>query len=518
MNQNKKLILNIIKSFFNNTNLEIKTKYNLKKLDKLIKQTSMDGIAYKTLKKRNDIPDSFLKNLKHRFEIVKQVDKSVQKAFENLENLPFFKVLIKENVYKFNGKYQPGTRYGCDIDIWVSSDQLFEKDFLMKKNDFYLEGIDITRSLNIINLAYKINKDITYYPEVAEETKTLIEECKAFQENYEPKKLIFEIKEKIEKTISELKNISNSYKKIAENSLYLGQEWLEVSKYFQELVKKGIRTPIKTNDLLLQKNIILEQKNFLKILEDKRKQELITATNNIEANLLTIKKSFLIPMENEELQAYSGIMIQNLTSSINRVRKLRETFYCRKNLNYHHTSGILIDVHLQLFADNLPFKVFMEKLETEPKSKYTNTLCYEDSIVVDACHFCFNLSKYKNFYAFQGFLKYLTDLLYKISFKKFDWDKVVEKAKQTNSCPQVWFYLSLSKKYLNAPISKKCIRQLKKDGGFLQNFILGLISRKKLLFNKPSFFVKVYSIMYLKDSWVKIFTTHFHRIYNKFKS
>jgi len=521
MEKNKKIILNIVKSFFGYKDLKIEPqKWNLKKLDKLIKETSMDGIACKTLEKRNNIPDSFLKNLKHRFEIVKQVDKNIQKAFKNLENLPFVKILIKENVYKFNEKYQPGTRYGCDIDIWTSSDQLFEKDSLMQKNNFYLEGIDITHSPDIINLAYKINKDIAHYPELIEETKTLIEECKAFQENYTPEKPILELKRKIEKNISSLKNVSLLYEQIAKSSSYLSQEWLETSKRFQKLVKKGIETSGKTNDLLLQKNIILEQKNLLKILELKRKKELITAINNIETDLFTItmKNILFTPLENEELQIYSDMIIKKLNASINRVKKLRETPYFEKNLNYHHASGILIDVHLQLFTDNLPFKVFMENLETEPKNKYTYILRYEDSIIVDACHFCFNLSKYKNFYAFQGFLKYLTDLLYKISFKKIDWDKIVKKAKQTNSSPQVWFYLSLAKKYLDAPVPEKTIKQLKKDSGFLQNAIFRLISGKKLLFNQANFFVKLYAIMYLKKGRMRLFTIYSHRIYNKFTS
>jgi len=520
MEKNKKLILNIIKSFFNYKDLKINSqKWNLKKLDKFIKETSLDGIAYKVLEK-SDFPDSFLKTLKHRFEIVKQADKNLQEVFKNLENLPFVKIFIKENVYKFNKKYQLGTRYGCDIDIWIKSSQLFEKDIIMQKNNFYLEGIDIVLPLNIINLAYKINKNITYYPELIEETKTLIEEAKTYQENYNPESLILELKRKIEKNISSLKNISFLYEQITKSISYLNQEWTETSKRFQKMVKMGIETSKKTKDLLLEKNIVLEQKNLLETLEDKRKKELITAINNIEANLFTIsmKNILFTPLENEKLQVYSDIIIKHLNRSINRVIKLQETPYNEKNLSYHHPTGVLVDVHLQLFADNLPFKVFMEKLETKPKTKYTHMLRYEDSIIVDACHFCFNLSKYRNPDGFQGFLKYLTDLLYKISFKKIDWNKVVEKAKQTNSSPQVWFYLSSAKKYLETPISQKYIKQLKKDSGFLQNAILRLISGKKLLFNQPNFFVKLYSIMYLKAGWVRILITHLHRMYNKLKS
>jgi len=519
MEKNKKLILNIIKSFFNYKDLKINSqKWNLKKLDKFIKETSLDGIAYKILEK-NDFPDSFLKTLKHRFEIIKQADKNLQKAFKSIESLPFSKILIKENVYRFNKKYQPGTRYGCDIDIWISPDQLFEKDFLIKKNGFYLEGIDIVLPQNIIDLAYKINKDITCYPKLIEETKTLIEENKTCQENYNPENSILELKRKIERNISTLENISSVYEKIAKTSPYLNQEWLKTSKRFQKLVKNEVEASTEIEDLLLEKNIILEQKNLLKTLEDKRKKELITAINNIEANLFTIsmKNILFTPLENENLQVYSDIVIKHLNRSINRVIKLQKTLYNEKNLSYHHLTGVLVDVHLQLFADNLPFKVFMEKLETEPKTKYTHILRYEDSIIVDACHFCFNLSKYKNPDGFQGFLKYLTDLLYKISFKEIDWNKVVEKAKQTNSSPQVWFYLSLAKKYLETPISQKYIKQLKKDGGFLQNAILRLISGKKLLFNQPNFFVKLYSIMYLKAGWVRMFITHLHRMYNKVK-
>jgi len=506
----KKQILKIIKQYFNkenNGNIVIKKK-DIKSFDLLSKQTCLDGICYLVLKKQN-APPYLLNLLKERFENIKLSDQNLKQAFDSLANLPFLKILIKDGVYKFEQHYIPGTRYSCDIDIWAEEKDIIPIYKILKQNDFYTSGLDIEKPAWLCQLGGKTNKNVGLYFELNQEDKTIIQEQKILKQKYNPQKPITELREKLEK-------IATLYNKLEKKSIYLEKKFFKTLENIPEKKDLIVKNKEKIqNEILKQKQTVSSKNQSLKILEKEINNKINEVIVLLEQTIEKLKNLRLSWRQKQELNLCSKTILENLSQNFNKITKLYKIIEQEKEFHTFHENGTFIDIHFSLFSKNLPFQINIDNLKKEKKNKYTLKIKNEDSIIIDACHFCFNLSKYKNSYGFQGFLKYLTDLFYKTPSKNFDWQRVIETAKKTNSCPQTYFYLNLAKNYLNAPVPKNILQELKKNGSKIQNFLLKNIKGSKLLFNQPTLVTKIYSKMYLEKGWLKTLITYSHRIYNK---
>ncbi|MBU4370133.1 nucleotidyltransferase family protein [Patescibacteria group bacterium] len=426
----KNLLLDIVKTFFLQEKKHISlSNIKYKTLDRIIKETSMDGICYQTLKKNKNIPSWLVKSLKSRFKIIKSADNSLKLAFLQIKDIPVPKTLLKDSAYRFTEQYITGTRYACDINIYIPPESVYIFDNLLKYKDFYSEGAEIQRPDTLLRLAHKINKDISYYSLYQQEIRALIEKHKFLTEDCNPAKI---------------------------TKMFLQKQDLEKSLVFHELLKN-------------------------------------------------------------EVIAYSDLMKIYLNSSINRIKKISTSLLSEKSIQYRYDNGAFLDIHHKLFLDNLPFDVNMKHFDINRLDTYLFTLNQEDSVIINACHFCFNLSKHADELNFQGFLKYLGDLHYSLKSKKFDWKKIINLSKKTNASPQTYFYLKLGKDYLDVPVPEEILQQLEKNGSRMQNFLFKRINGLKLLFNESTIIIKIYSKMYLEKGWIRLLTIYSHRIYNKLR-
>lgn len=244
-----------------------------------------------------------------------------------------------------------------------------------------------------------------------------------------------------------------------------------------------------SNLLFYIKQYLFEKKDLKENLIQKENILRNQKINNLENS----KRKFLY---------YSKILEKEYSNKINRILKIE--LNKDKSVNYYSNKGAYIDIHTKLFNPNKIFNVSYFDLDLVKKSKHNFILSLEDNIIVNSCHFINNLEKYKEKYGFQGFLKYLLDLKYE-NLSKINYSKLVKKSKKIGCSTQVWFYLSLAKKHLKINVPNKVLNKLYNDSWILQRFLLNLINEKKLLFNKRSIGVFLYSKTYFENkSFAKI--------------
>ncbi len=515
----KKIILEIVKKFFNKRNSEIYIhKKLIPTLDKYIKETSMDGIAYLVLKNEPDIPKEFLKNLKERFKVLKQSYNDSKQVFDKIRQLPFKKILLKENTFKYTNKqYKKGSRYSCDIDFFSPAKNIFDIYKALQKNSFYTNALDIDMNKKIIDiLGAKTNKNISKYPILKKEKESLIQEQIYKEQNYDPLNPLQELRKGLEQQINTLKNIVDLYKKFETGDFHINKELKKIINSLSQNTKKLIQSNGE-KDLIDQKKLLKAENKFLQILQEEKNNNLSGIIIILEETLSWLRKGLQKNLYTEELKNYSENLTNIFNKHINKIIKLRQIINKNQELHSFYKNGIFIDLHFnkKLFYNNI-VKININKLNKIKIAKNLYSIAPEDSIIIDACHFVFNLAQHKNSYAFQGFLKYITDLLHKIKFNNIDWKKIVNIAKKTQSSSQVWFYLKIAKKYLKIDISQEILKQLKKDGYKGQIILLSLIPKKSLLFNKTNLFVKLYSKSYLENGLINKFVQKIHHIYNNF--
>jgi hypothetical protein len=486
-NKTKENILDLIKIFIKNKETEITIKNKECFID-LVKNTCIGGIIYNVLKNNDKEISSFLKK---EFNLIKESDKRQTEVFKILRKLPFEKILLKENSYKFKEEYKLGTRYSCDIDLLVRDKDISKVDKILTKNEFYLNGIDLIKSEDLINLGYKINRDLSEMPYFIDQVKYLIEEVK--EKNKDKEINNFEVY--INNFIKELNNVLKNYKRIAKKDFLINNNEMD----------------FETNE----KEIVLKEKNFLNILKNNTETNIKEAIKEIYKTTKIIEEDLISFLdENKEMEIYNDFFIENIEKNINRSIKIKELPKQEdKDFHYDYKNGAFIDIHFDIFPEYLPFKINIEELNIEKEEENISYLKNEDSIIIDACHFTYNLSKYKNKNAFQGFLKYLIDLNYKLK-NDIDWNYLINKSKENNSSSQLSFYLKMAKK-IDIEINKKYIKEIKKNGSKIQNILLNLIPSKKLLFNEKSIFCVIYSKMYLEKNTINKYVEKIHHIYNK---
>ncbi|MEX1013699.1 MAG: hypothetical protein WDZ80_00885 [Candidatus Paceibacterota bacterium] len=515
----KKYIIETIKSFFGYKSKKLKPIERQNVFLNLVKETSTAGIIYTALKDSKEIDKKILNKLKKYFSLMKESDQDLKEAFNVIKNIPIPKTLIKENTYKFFNEYKQGTRYSCDIDIIVDPEHIHILDKYMRKNNFYLDGIDIEKNQKILKLAAEANRNIEKYKELKEELSWIIEEANTFSiKNKNIKKEIDILKNNLEKSKKELNQIEQLYKKILSlNNFYITKEEKEIRKELENIEKNIISNKETKEDIVSKKEIVLKEANLLKILKGRHnkiiKETIFDIKNRIEILSDLVNHSGEI----KEIENYSKFILKDLSKSLNRATKIKEILNQKEKVfHYNYKNTSFVDIHFEIFPEYLPFRIKKLDLNKEKIDDYLCSLKLEDSIILDACHFVFNLSKHNKPEHFQGFLKYLIDLPYKIKNKKeLEWNYILEKSKETNSGSQVLFYFKIAKDNLGVPIPEKIIKELKKSSSKIQNIILSLIPDYALLFNEVSLPIKIYSKMYLEKNMIHKYTEKMHYLYNK---
>jgi len=281
---------------------------------------------------------------------------------------------------------------------------------------------------------------------------------------------------------------------LEKNNFYSDQIKLELPNNLKELsweLNKNV-SKIKT----YYSNLIFYIRQYLfenEKLEDKLKKnrdQFKKLTNSRKENLETLryaKKAYLY---------YSKLAEKQYSNKINSILKIETDK--DKSINYYSENGAYVDIHSKLFNTNRIINLPQIRLNLTKKSKYNSVLSLEDSIILNSCHFVNNLKKYKEKNGFQGFLKYLLDLKYE-DLSKISYSKLIQKSKKLDCSTQVWFYLHLAKKHLNLNISEKALNSLYNNSWILQRFFLNLIRERRLLFNKKSMGVFLYSKTYFEN-------------------
>ncbi|MDD2636961.1 MAG: nucleotidyltransferase family protein, partial [Bacteroidales bacterium] len=100
--------------------------------------------------------------------------------------------------------------------------------------------------------------------------------------------------------------------------------------------------------------------------------------------------------KNKLLFHYCYIAKTDSINQINRIKKieLKED----KSINYHGIDRGYIDVHYKLFNNNPSIKSELFNIEAVQISEYNHILQPEDKIILDACHFFLNMSKFRKEY------------------------------------------------------------------------------------------------------------------------
>lgn len=365
--------------------------HNSKRLLSLIKETAIDGLLWHKLKNNPCVPEEVLKNLKTGYDAVLFFDKILKKSLKDLKDISIDKIFVKDSITRQTPDYIPGTRYSCDVDILIHPGDALAMDEKMKEKNFLSDGVEIVMPDNLIQLAFRVNKNISQKLKHYEE------------EQFHIKKYLFE-----------------------------REQWGSITSSTKSL---GSR------------------QSFYKNIEEKDRAD-----------------------------------------QHNRKRKIEVTR--DKSINYHGENGSYIDVHTTLFNDTPLFARNHYQPQTLEVSRHNYILHPEDKVITDACHFVLNISKHRSQYEFQGFLKYLLD--YNMYKSPIDAGKLADRACNNNCSVQVWFYLQMLKDYLKADIARSLLERLYAGSPRLERILLQSINRRKLLFNKRSVGLIIYSKVYLE--------------------
>lgn len=182
-----------------------------------------------------------------------------------------------------------------------------------------------------------------------------------------------------------------------------------------------------------------------------------------------------------------------------------------KSFQYHNEAGGYLDLHTRLWKETR--SLFGINIESLPLTKHseTNYLRFEpaDCVVLDAVHFFVNINKYGSI-SYQGFLKCLVDLGYRILLEPIDWDRVASYGTQHASrAAKLWYFLNLGRIWLKLDIPESVLTKLATASDSRELRALESIDQLCLLFNEPQNAIKVYREKYLmpsKASWLKYFS------------
>ncbi len=202
--KNKRKVLAIVRSYWKDSEIPRIPYKEFKEVHDLLVKTNMDGIAHLVFKNKK-IPLTIKHSLEKGYEAIRSIDTYHEKVLLKLQQISCSSILIKEAQFKINKKYEKGTRYSCDIDIFTSEDPLLFDEELRKKG-FFLEGIDYWRKKSFVKDAFAINENVLIAPKIYEEQK---------KELKDKKDITF--KTKIEERVNELENAKKRIKQLQKN-------------------------------------------------------------------------------------------------------------------------------------------------------------------------------------------------------------------------------------------------------------------------------------------------------------
>lgn len=513
-------VLRIVRKFFGTERATISThKANNEKLLALISDTSMDGIAYDILS--NEQPNSFLvRELRDRARAARESEDALRSAYVSLRHIPMKKIFLKDSTYRFTSPhYISGTRYAADIDVYTDPNNLPAFDRALADHGWRATTAELQITPDIYDLAYEVNRDITKYPELRDEIMAAIaraKECRYRDYATELIGVLSRLRARVTRRIELLRKNGSGEHVLRPWYIAVEHDAKLIEKYLlrQKTAQRHRRK--RSYSLEGMRAVLIDYRASLLALS--QEEELLSATiGNLNLRTDGIVRSALAPYQRlkDELIRFLDLTREDIERALNREVMARESAQTTRSLEYHHIGSGFADVHSSLSAPHHPFHLRLSSLAYEPIDKDNFVLKREDSIVLDACHFCSNLAKYPHPIRFHGFLKYLTDLLYKMKEDPLDWNRVVECARNANALPQVYFYLRLAQRHLNAPIPDEVIRKVKNGGSFVQNILLDRVDGMRILFNEPTFFSKLYAKAYLEPGRLHAFVTKAHNIYNQ---
>lgn len=176
---------------------------------------------------------------------------------------------------------------------------------------------------------------------------------------------------------------------------------------------------------------------------------------------------------------------------------------------FKFTDKETVDIYFKTALADLPFRLAF----TEKSDFFKN----ESAFVIDACIVCLQLSFYHDPSIFRLIPEKISDAASRLEHTPIDWNKVTALGKQANASSQLYFYLHLIEESGTIKLPKKTIEEFKQSGSRMQNILLNRIKPSELLRGKPSFFLKLYSKMYLEWGLLKYITTKIHALYNNKK-
>jgi len=165
-----------------------------------------------------------------------------------------------------------------------------------------------------------------------------------------------------------------------------------------------------------------------------------------------------------------------------------------------------IDIYFETALSNLPFTLSITKKSDHIENEF--------AFVIDACMVCLQLSFYNDPSIFRLIPKKISDVTEHLKHISIDWNKTAIIGKQANASSQLYFYLCLIEEFGKMRFSQKIIQDFRQNGSRMQNMLFDQINISKLLSGKPSFFLKLYSKMYLESGLLKYITSKMHALYN----
>ncbi|GEM_PF-1402454 len=165
-----------------------------------------------------------------------------------------------------------------------------------------------------------------------------------------------------------------------------------------------------------------------------------------------------------------------------------------------------MNAYFEVILTNLPFSL--------AGIRKKDLLKEESALVVDACMSCLRLSWYRERVNLKRLAKKIEVAGRELKKTAIHWDDTITFGKAINAPSQLYFYLRLIEESGTTQFPEDKMNMVRNEGSRLQNMILDHVHYKKLLSGTPTFFLKLYSKMYLEEGFIKYLTTRAHAIWN----
>ena len=296
----------------------------------------------------------------------------------------------------------------------------------------------------------------------------------------------------IEKTDIHNQNILRLLSKTPCKIFLIKDAVFKIKKGYQKGTRYSCDIDIYVKDIKTVDSFLKNSGFFLDgvdIMEDEKKTEFAYAANT---NVSLAYDVVLMDKERIKKNGYNGD---------------RNVHFSRfEKFNYFYKDGGALDVHLKL-SETAEFNI------PEPFGKRINgnlfSVSAEFNLLLNSIHFIENFRKYGK-RGFQGFLKYISDVCFVLKTMDVDWRMTIKLAEESDAVAELWYYLSLAKKYIDAEIPDWVISVLGKKSEIMKRCLLRMINPYNLFTNRRDPFVFIFKKMYLDGGFIN---RHFRRIF-----